>query len=79
MSPLPTHERGLPLLLRKQRETLLCFSHLSMECSCIAIAQHAYIAGGAATQGEILPVAAYGCGFMALSLLGIKKGSGGQK
>ena len=58
-APLPAHRSAdSPYLLRKQRETLLCFSYLSMECGCIAIAQHAYIAGDAATQRKILPVTA---------------------
>ena len=39
-----------PYLLRKQRETLLRFSSLSMEHSCISHSAHAYIAIGAATQ-----------------------------
>ena len=39
-----------PYLLRKQRETLLCFKFLTKECSCIFHGKRVYIAGVAATQ-----------------------------
>ena len=44
-----SHFPYIAIGMATQGKTLLCFSYLSMECSCIAIAQHAYIAGGAAT------------------------------
>ena len=59
-APLPARSADSPYLLRKQRETLLRFSSLSMEHSCISHSAHAYIAIGAATQRKTLQVVVYG-------------------
>ena len=53
-APLPAQSADSPYLLRKQRETLLCFSYLSMECSCISHSATCLYRGGMATQGETL-------------------------